>query len=110
MGVLEEDDTELIRSLFEIFDLDGSGTVEMIEFIVGLSAYCTSTTKEDRMKFAFMICDTENSGRLDKENIGKILTANFLAQQSTSQDVSRRVDKIFRIAGVKERITYDQLM
>ncbi len=108
--VLEEDDTELIRSLFDIFDLDGSGTVEMIEFIVGLSAYCTSTTKEERMKFAFMICDTENTGFLDRENIGKILKANFLAQQSTSQDVNRRVDKIFRLANAKDRISCEQLL
>lgn len=92
--VLEEDDNDMIRALFDIFDMDGSGTVEMIEFIVGLSAYCSSTTKEERLKFAFMICDTENTGYLDRDCIGQILKANFLAQQSSEADIKRRVDKV----------------
>lgn len=108
--VLEEDDSDLIRNLFDIFDLDGSGTIEMIEFIVGLSAYCISTTKEERLKFAFMICDSENTGHLSKEDIARILKANFLAQQCSAQDVSRRVDKVFRLAGAKDTISFDEFM
>ncbi|CAD7936360.1 unnamed protein product [Amoebophrya sp. A120] len=110
--VLEEDDNDMIRALFDIFDMDGSGTVEMVEFIVGLSAYCSSTTKEERLKFAFMICDTENTGHLGKEEIGQILKANFLAQQSSTQDINRRVDKVFTLAkkAKSERITFAEFI
>merc|ERR1719223_1379969 len=82
----------------------------MIEFIVGLSAYCTSTTKEERLKFAFMICDSENTGYLGKEDIGNIIKANFLAQQCSLTDIQRRVDKIFAHAGAKSRIAYKDLI
>ena len=106
--VLEDEDSELLRSLFDIFDLDGSGALEMIEFIVGLSSYCTGTTNEERMKFAFMICDSDQSGQLDREMISKILSAMFLAQQCSPADVKRRTDKIFSISGSRDFITYPQ--
>ncbi|CAD7970471.1 unnamed protein product [Amoebophrya sp. A25] len=110
--VLEEDDNDMIRALFDIFDMDNSGTVEMVEFIVGLSAYCSSTTKEERLKFAFMICDGENTGYLDRDSVGSILKANFLAQQSTGADIARRVDKVFTLAkkGKNQRISFPEFM
>ena len=57
-----------------------------------------------------MICDSDQSGYLDKEMMGKILKAVFLAQQCSASDVIRRTRKIFSIAGVRDFITYAQLM
>lgn len=108
--VLEEDDSDVVRALFDIFDLDHSGTIEMKEFIVGLSAYCSTTTKEERLKFAFMICDSENTGYLGKADIGRILKANFLAQQASDKDIDRRVAKVFKSAGAKDEISFQEFI
>ena len=63
-----------------------------------------------RLKFAYMICDTDNTGYLPKDEISIILKANFLAQAATTQDIKRRVDKIFEKAGVKETISFAQFV
>ena len=46
--VLEEEDNDLMRNLFDIFDLDDSGTLEMQEMIIGLSAYCADVSPVER--------------------------------------------------------------
>ena len=46
--VLEKEDNDLRRTLFDLFDLDDSGTVEMKEFIIGLSAYCQDVSPIER--------------------------------------------------------------
>ena len=52
-----------------------------------------------------MICDTDNTGYLPKDEIEKILKANFLAQAATTQDIQRRVKKIFEKAHCKNKIS-----
>jgi len=54
--VLEQPDTPQLKRMFEIFDSDGSGFVDSKEFLVGISGY-TGSSKEDRLKFCFMIFD-----------------------------------------------------
>merc|ERR1719262_21838 len=95
-----------------MFDRDGNGTIEVKEFMVGLSAF-TSASRQDKTKFAFMMFDEDGSGFLERGEIEKIIKANFLSASSTEKDVQRRVDKVLKSAGENEdggRLSFDQFM
>ena len=62
----------MMRRMFEMFDADRSGTLELKEFMVCLSAF-TSATKADKLKFAFMMFDEDGSGCIDRPELIKIL-------------------------------------
>ncbi|KAF4720827.1 hypothetical protein FOZ63_026287 [Perkinsus olseni] len=72
---LLKEDTPMLRRLFAIFDTDGSGEIDVKEFIVGLSTY-TDAPPKDKLKFAFMMFDEDGSGFIDKAELLKILRAN----------------------------------
>jgi len=108
--VLESEENDLTKSLFNIFDQDGSGSVDLVEFIVGLAAYCTSASKEERLKFAFLICDSWGTGSLEKPDIAVIIRSNFLAQQTPLEEIQRRVDRIFKLSGSRNVITFQKFL
>eukprot|EP00397_Hematodinium_sp_SG-2012_P030435 GEMP01032236.1.p1 GENE.GEMP01032236.1~~GEMP01032236.1.p1 ORF type:complete len:363 (+),score=53.23 GEMP01032236.1:28-1116(+) len=97
--VLEQPDSVVMKRLFEMFDLDKSGTLELREFIVGLSN-CTSSSREERVRFAFMMFDEDCSGFIERLELCKILKANFISQRANDAEINKRVDKILEIAGV----------
>jgi len=97
--VLEQQDTAMTKRLFEMFDADGSGTLELKEFIVGLCSY-TSSSKEERLKFAFMMFDEDGSGFIERNELCKILKANFISQQVSDAEIEKRVDALLNVVGV----------
>lgn len=52
LHVMQHEDSDVMRRLFNMFDSDNSGEIELREFIIGLSHF-TQTNKEDRLRFAF---------------------------------------------------------
>lgn len=110
--VMDQEDTPLMKRMFAMFDKDGNGTIEVKEFMVGLSAFTTSN-RQDKTKFAFMMFDEDGSGFLERDEIEKIIKANFLSATSSEKDVQRRVDKVLKAAGENEqtgRLSFDQFM
>lgn len=151
--VLEEDDSDLLRALFDLFDLDCRGTLEIREFILGLAAHSgtqnaggSGTSRDERLRFAYLLCDADaaaqsedgghgdgghgghhprspggasratggttssgnegtagQQGGIGREDVYRILKSNFLAQQASHADLERRVIKVFRTCGIKER-------
>ena len=66
-----QDDSPTMKRMFAMFDFDGSGTVELSELLVGLSAY-TGASKQEKLKFAFLMHDEDNNGFVDREEIVKV--------------------------------------
>jgi len=58
------DDSALIKKLFEAFDGDNSGKIDLMEFIQGLRNWQRFTWKE-KMKFTYSIYDLDGSGYLE---------------------------------------------
>ncbi|GMH86215.1 hypothetical protein TL16_g10473 [Triparma laevis f. inornata] len=61
-------DEESLDILYDAFDIDHSGTLELAEMISGLSFMCRGTMKE-KLRFLFMSNDTDNSGYLETSEI-----------------------------------------
>ena len=96
---MQREDTESSRRLFDLCDKDGSGEIDLKEFILGLSQF-TDASKDDRVKFAFKLFDADNSGKIDREELTKIVrsTAPTSAQP---QWITRRVDELYESVGLE---------
>lgn len=68
--------TPLVFRVFRAFDLDGSGELDLGEFIVSVWNYCTSTTR-DHIAFFFDLYDTDRDGTMTNAELRQmILDAN----------------------------------
>merc|ERR1719316_100260 len=99
------------RAIFRLFDMDGNGTVSLKEFIVVLSKY-TSSSKTEKLKFAFMMFDEDGSGFIDRGELKKIMQANFVSEQINEEELNHRCDQIFKLLKLPEngQISYENFM
>ena len=65
------EDEMTLKTLFNIFDKDQSGTIELKELISGLSFLCKGDLNE-KIRFVFNLFDVDKSGELDKSEIQKM--------------------------------------
>ena len=80
-------DEESLDILFEAFDIDHSGTLELSEMISGLSFMCRGTT-EEKLKFLFDNCDSDHSGFLDNKEVLQMF--DKLTKQCCSLEAAAR--------------------
>merc|ERR1711964_573554 len=76
--VLQVDQSPQTETLFRTFDKDRSGQIDVREFMIGLSNF-TGASKEEKLKFAFMVFDEDGNGVITKQELVKILKANHMA-------------------------------
>ncbi|XP_004674523.1 PREDICTED: centrin-1 [Condylura cristata] len=88
---LTEEQKQEVREAFDLFDADGSGTIDVKELKVALRALGFEPTKEEMKK---MISE------VDKEGTGKISFNDFLAvmtQKMAEKDTKEEILKAFRL-------------
>jgi serine/threonine-protein phosphatase 2B regulatory subunit len=107
--ILQVDPSPLGEKLFQLFDYDKSGQIDVREFLIALINF-TGATKEDRLKFAFMVFDEDGNGVITNEELTRILKANHMA--SSNAEVARKAETIMSQAdkdgdGV---ITFDEFV
>ncbi|XP_043823908.1 centrin-2-like [Dromiciops gliroides] len=88
---LTEDQKQEIREAFDLFDTDGTGTIDVKELKVAMRALGFEPKKEEIKK---MISD------IDKEGTGKISFNDFLAvmtQKMAEKDTKEEILKAFRL-------------
>jgi len=66
------DETSLTRKLFDAFDTDESGHINIVEFIAGLRNWQRFSFK-DRMKFTYKIYDLDGSGYVEPPELAECL-------------------------------------
>jgi len=93
--ILGVDPSPAVEKLFQLFDKDRSGHIDIKEFMIGLSNF-TGAGKEERLKFAFSVYDEDGSDSISKDELMRILQANHLA--SSTDEVSRKADVIMKQA------------
>jgi serine/threonine-protein phosphatase 2B regulatory subunit len=107
--ILQVDPSPQTEEVFRLFDYDRTGQIDGREFLIGVSNF-TGASKEDKLKFAFIIFDEDNNGVITKAELTKILKANHMA--NTDAEVQRKADTIIAQAdkdgdGV---ITFDEFV
>ncbi|XP_024436472.1 centrin-1 [Desmodus rotundus] len=88
---LTEDQKQEVREAFDLFDADGSGTIDVKELKVAMRALGFEPRKEEMKK---MIAE------VDKEGTGKISFNDFLAvmtQKMAEKDTKEEILKAFRL-------------
>lgn len=72
----QERTRELLDTLFELFDADRSGTIEVQELASGLSILCGGSL-EDKARALFRLYDTNNDGFISPNEMDAYLTGVF---------------------------------
>jgi phosphatidylserine/phosphatidylglycerophosphate/cardiolipin synthase-like enzyme/Ca2+-binding EF-hand superfamily protein len=72
-GTLDASDT-LLGTVFRALDIDQSGYITFEEFAVALSTMCRGRL-DDRVAFAYRICDIDNDGMVGREEVLTISSA-----------------------------------
>ena len=89
--ILQVDPSPQCEKVFQLFDTVKSGHIDVREFMIGLSNF-TGASKDEKLKFAFMIFDEDGNGNITKQELMKILKANHMA--SNEAEVARKADTI----------------
>ena len=103
--VMQRPDSESSRRLFSLCDKEGSGEVDLKEFILGLTQF-TDASPEDRVKFAFKLFDTDNSGYIDRKELTRVVKSSA-PTSAIPQWINRRVDELYDSVGLKRDAQID---
>ena len=76
LNALGKTDSAGMQRVFKIFDVDGSGEIDLWEFVMGLNAIADSSLKQ-KISFGFKLFDTDDSGYIDRPELVRILKANL---------------------------------
>eukprot|EP00792_Barthelona_sp_PAP020_P002450 TRINITY_DN1394_c0_g1_i1.p1 TRINITY_DN1394_c0_g1~~TRINITY_DN1394_c0_g1_i1.p1 ORF type:complete len:183 (-),score=50.90 TRINITY_DN1394_c0_g1_i1:34-582(-) len=69
-------DTLLTDRIFSLFDSDNDGTVDVREFIVGLSQLSDAASIEAKIRFSFELFDTNSDGFISSNDLRDMLLAS----------------------------------
>ncbi|KAE9048722.1 hypothetical protein PR002_g299 [Phytophthora rubi] len=89
--VLQVDPSPQCEKVFQLFDNDKTGRIDVREFMIALSNF-TGAEKEEKLKFAFLVFDEDGNGVITRQELMKILKANHMA--SNESEVARKADTI----------------
>merc|ERR1712032_936699 len=91
---MDIEESPVSRQMFRVFDMDGSGSIELKEFIVVLSRY-TSAAKTEKLKFAFMMFDEDGSGFIERNELIDMLGASFVVEGYSPEELEEKADSVF---------------
>ena len=81
------------KRVFSIFDIDGSGEIDLYEFVCTLWNYCT-LTKAALILFAFDLYDADSSGAIDVDEMQKMLKDVYGRDFQTSAQAAQILQKL----------------
>lgn len=89
--ILQVDPSPQCERVFQLFDNNKLGRIDVREFMIALSNF-TGAEKEEKLKFAFLVFDEDGNGVITRHELMKILKANHMA--SSEAEVARKADTI----------------
>jgi len=90
---------DLSDHLFDVFDTDGNGEIDLNEFTVGLLCLVTGS-KRDKVRALFQLCDLDASGEIDHEEFYQLL--RFLHLELPNAQRALKVDKGSETAAIEQ--------
>lgn len=75
-SVFPGDASDFAEHVFRTFDVDGNGTVDFKEFLVGLSM-SGSTDLQAKLKWAFTVYDIDGNGHIDRDELRHIVSTIY---------------------------------
>lgn len=107
--IFQVEASPIIEKLFGMFDKEKSGEIDIKEFLISLNNF-SGASKDERLRFAFLVFDEEGNGVISKVELMRILKANHMA--TSDAEVKRKAETIMSQAdkdgdGV---ITFDEFV
>ncbi len=87
---------EYVR-LFDLFDSDKSGSIDVKEFMIGLSNFASKDQRK-KVRFCFLLYDEDRNGFIEEEELIKILLGSHNLDPSQVDAVKRKAKTIMRQA------------
>ncbi|XP_059143736.1 lysophosphatidylcholine acyltransferase 2-like [Physella acuta] len=69
--------SEALHQVFNLYDRDGSGTIDFREYVIGLSLVSAPANSEETIQLAFQLFDTDNKGHITEQDLQQILQRAF---------------------------------
>jgi len=95
LDCVEETDSPMTKTLFELFNGKGEGKIDFREFLISL-ANVVAPSKEAKIEHAFSLFDIDGSGTIDIDELKKILKATHM--EVSEAQVKQKADAIMRQA------------
>jgi len=94
LRVIGAEPTRFALDIFRIFDTDGNGNLDFVEFVGAVTKVCTAD-RGGLERFAFRIVDTNGSGRLDFTELQRVVTTVY----GKSVDDGMEAGHMFSVVG-----------
>ncbi|XP_007544224.1 calcineurin subunit B type 1-like isoform X1 [Poecilia formosa] len=75
MSLPELQQNPLVRRIIDIFDTDGNGEIDFIEFIRGVSQFSIRGNQQQKLNFAFRVYDVDKDGFISNGELFQVLKA-----------------------------------
>ena len=107
--VLQVEPSVQAESVFKKYDYNQSGLIDAKELLIALANF-TGAGKDDKMKFAFLLHDTEGTNSITHRELIQILRANHMAR--TEAEVARKAETILSQCSKRSDgiITFDEFV
>lgn len=86
---LKVDPSPQCEGLFQLFDVDRSGQIDVREFMISLTNFA-GASKDDKLKFAFMIFDEDGNGVITKQEVRNAVQKSSFRTESKNSALDRR--------------------
>ncbi|CAK9089381.1 unnamed protein product [Durusdinium trenchii] len=98
-----------MREIFDAFDADREGELDLRQFVIGLSTFA-KTGLEEKVRFAFMMYDEEQDGSVSREELSEMLRAMAPYLRSAHRDA--HLERVYALHSLhpNSRVSFDELM
>lgn len=77
-GLKNLDDSPFVERLFTLLDVNHDGTIDLQEFVIGLSVLCKGTV-EEKLELSFKAYDIDNSGTISKDELAAMFKSAWIS-------------------------------
>lgn len=107
--VFSQKPSEKMREVFDAFDAEREGELDLRQFVIGLSTFA-KTNLETKVRFAFMMYDEEQDGSVSREELSEMLRGMAPYMRSAHRDA--HLKRIYALHNLhpNSRVSFDELM
>ena len=77
---------QYIDRMFQLFDEDGDGNIQFVEFLSGLNILSEKGSMDEKLEFSFMIYDFDGDGAISRDELAQMLIASLEESGLTLND------------------------